>query len=88
MRAIDQGFQEALTLNGGGIGQPSDPPGGESYFDPILFANGKPQQTRGYVSDVITSAAILFIEENRNRPFFTYLAFNAPHTPLEVPEKY
>ncbi len=88
MRAIDQGFQEALTLNGGGIGQPSDPPGGESYFNPVLFANGKPQNTTGYVSDVITDAAMRFIEANRSRPFFTYLAFNAPHTPLEVPEKY
>jgi len=88
MRAIDQGFQEALTLNGGGIGQPSDPPDSESYFDPVLFANGKPQKTNGYVSDVITSAALKFIEENRSRPFFTYLAFNAPHTPLEVPDKY
>ncbi|MCI0719873.1 MAG: arylsulfatase [Acidobacteria bacterium] len=87
MRAMDQGFQEALTLNGGGIGQPSDPPGGESYFDPILFGTGKPQETSGYVSDVITSAALSFIEKNRDRPFFTYLAFNAPHTPLEVPEK-
>jgi arylsulfatase A-like enzyme len=88
MRAIDQGFQEALTLNGGGIGQPSDPPGGESYFDPILFARGKPQKIPGYVSDVITSGALEFIEQNRSRPFFTYVAFNAPHTPLEVPEKY
>src|SRR5262249_42743356 len=26
MRPIDQGFQEALVLRGGGIGQPSDPP--------------------------------------------------------------
>jgi arylsulfatase A-like enzyme len=88
MRAIDQGFQEALTLNGGGIGQPSDPSGGESYFDPILFANGKPQKFPGYVSDVITSAALKFIGQNRDRPFFTYVAFNAPHTPLEVPDKY
>jgi arylsulfatase A-like enzyme len=88
MRAIDQGFQEALTLNGGGIGQPSDPPGGESYFNPVLFANGKPQNTTGYVSDVITDAAMRFMEVNRSRPFFTYLAFNAPHTPLEVPDKY
>lgn len=88
MRAIDQGFQEALTLNGGGIGQPSDPTGGESYFDPILFANGVPQKMHGYVSDVITRAALSFIERNRDRPFFTYVAFNAPHTPLEVPEKY
>ena len=42
----------------------------------------------GYVSDVITDAAIAFIEANRTRPFFTYLAFNAPHTPLEVPASY
>jgi hypothetical protein len=33
---ICQGFEEALVLKGGGIGQPSDPPGGESYFNPIL----------------------------------------------------
>lgn len=86
MRAIDQGFQAALTLNGGGIGQPSDPPGGERYFDPILFRNGKAERMRGYVSDVITDAALQFIERRRAQPFFTYLAFNAPHTPLEVPE--
>lgn len=86
MRAMDQGFQEALTLNGGGIGQPSDLPGGESYFDPILFRNGKVTKTTGYVSDVITDAALQFIEQNRERQFFVYLPFNAPHTPLFVPE--
>ncbi len=85
LRAIDQGFQESLTLNGGGIGQPSDPPGGESYFNPLLRRNGRWVRTRGYVSDVITDATIDFIARNRGRPFFAYLAFNAPHTPLEVP---
>ncbi len=87
MRAMDQGFQQSLVLNGGGIGQPSDPPGGESYFDPLLRRNGEWVKTRGYVSDCLTDAAIEFIGKNRSRPFFTYLAFNAPHTPLEVPEK-
>jgi arylsulfatase A-like enzyme len=86
MRAMDQGFDESLVLNGGGIGQPSDPPGGESYFDPVLRRNGQWAKTRGYVSDVITDAAIAFIDANRGGPFFAYLAFNAPHTPLEVPE--
>ena len=89
LRAMDQGFQESLVLNGGGIGQPSDPVGGKSYFDPILRRNGVWVKTRGYVSDVITDAAIAFIDTHQRQPFFTYLAFNAPHTPLEVPaEKY
>ena len=72
MRAIDQGFQEALTLNGGGIGQPSDPAGGESYFDPILFANGNPQKTPGYVSDVITSASA-GVHRAKPQPAFLHL---------------
>lgn len=89
LRAMDQGFQESLVLNGGGIGQPSDPVGGKSYFDPLLRRNGTWVKTRGYVSDVITDAAIAFISSHQRQPFFTYLAFNAPHTPLEAPaEKY
>jgi arylsulfatase A-like enzyme len=87
MRPIDQGFQEALVLKGGGIGQPSDPPGGESYFDPILQKNGHPVKLKGYCSDLFTDAAIDFITENRERPFFAYLAFNCPHAPYEVPDR-
>jgi arylsulfatase A-like enzyme len=88
LRAMDQGFQESLVLKGGGIGQPSDPPGGGSYFDPRLLRNGKLVATKGYCSDVFTDAAIGFINEARGRPFFVYLAFNAPHTPLQVDDKY
>lgn len=85
LRAMDQGFRESLVLNGGGIGQPSDPPGGESYSDPLLRRNGRWVKTKGYVSDVITDAALEFIGDSRGKPFFAYIAFNAPHTPLEVP---
>ncbi|MGH8245686.1 MAG: arylsulfatase, partial [Gammaproteobacteria bacterium] len=88
MRPMDQGFQESLVHKGGGIGQPSDPPGGESYFDPILQHNGKAARTRGYCSDVFTDAAIRFISQARATPFFVYLAFNSPHTPLQVPDNY
>ncbi len=87
LRSIDQGFQESLVHRGGGIGQPSDPPG-NSYFDPILQHNGKAKRCRGYCTDVFTTAAIEFIEKNRNRPFFAYLATNAPHTPLQIEEAY
>lgn len=88
LRPTDQGFHEALVLKGGGIAQPSDPPGGDGYFDPVLYRNGKAEKTKGYVSDVITDAALDFIGKNRDRPFLVYLAYNAPHGPLQVPEKY
>ena len=85
LRAMDQGFEESLTLNGGGLGQPSDPPGGERYQDPLLRRNGVWVRRPGYVSDAIAEGALDFIRESRSRPFFAYVAFNAPHTPLEVP---
>ena len=87
LRAIDQGFQEALVCTGGGIGQPSDPPGNR-YFDPILQHNGKAVKTRGYCSDVFADAAIKFISRPSDKPFFVYLPFNCPHGPLQVPESY
>lgn len=84
-RAMDQGFQESLVLKGGGISQPSDPPGGSSYLDPVLMHNGRLETTQGYCSDVYVDAAIKFIERDRQAPFFVYLPFNAPHSPLEAP---
>ena len=86
LRPIDQGFQEALVLKGGGIGQPSDLPGGSHYHDPVLLHNGSPRRFTGYCSDVFTTAAIDFLESSAGSPFFLYLAFNCPHDPLEPPE--
>lgn len=85
-RPIDQGFSTSLVHAGGGISQPSDPPGGSSYFDPWLERDGKPVQAKGYCSDVFANAAIEFIESSaaKRQPFFAYLAFNAPHVPLQV----
>lgn len=92
MRAMDQGFAESLVLNGGGLAQPGDPPvpvdPRGAYFNPTLRRNGKWVKTQGYVSDVITDAAIEFIEKHRERPFFVYLPFNCPHDPHQVPDEY
>src|SRR5262249_20618750 len=86
MRAIDKGFQEALVCKGGGVGQPSDPPGNR-YFDPVLFRDGKAEKCHGYCSDIFTDEAIKFVEKSADKPFFLYLAFNAPHEPLQVVDK-
>lgn len=90
MRAMDQGFEQALVHRGGGIGQPSDPPGGEGrYTDAILFDNGRREQTKGYCTDVYFDRAMKWIQKvsDENRSFFVYLPTNAPHGPFsDVPE--
>jgi len=90
MRPQDQGFEEVLVHRGGGIGQESDPPGGEGkYTDPVLFHNGKQVQEKGYCTDIFFSRAMQWIKDNgrKDKPFFVYLATNAPHSPVnDVPE--
>src|SRR5579862_2518163 len=88
LRPQDQGFQDCLTIRGGGIGQPSDPPGGDHYTDATMYRNGAAFKSKGYCTDVFTDAALTFIEANADRPFFAYVAYNAPHTPLETPDGY
>lgn len=87
MRSCDQGFQESLVIKGGGIGQPSDPPG-SSYFDPILQHNGTQKKYTGYCTDVFFDAAMGWIEHGGSKPFFAYIPTNAPHSPLMVDEKW
>jgi arylsulfatase A-like enzyme len=95
-RPIDQGFDEVLVHRGGGMGQPGDYLNffakDSSYFDPVLFHNGQAEQTKGYCSDIFTDGAIEFIKHHNSsgaeQPFFVYLPFNAPHTPLQLPQNY
>ncbi len=91
-RPNDQGFAESLIHHSGGIGQVGDPENyyrkDSSYFDPVLYRNGQKVKTSGYCSDVFTDAALEFIQKDHDAPFMAYLAFNAPHTPLQVPEEW
>jgi arylsulfatase A-like enzyme len=91
-RPNDQGFDESLIHLSGGMGQVGDVTtyfkGDSSYFNPVLWHNGKQEAYRGYCSDIFANNAVDFIEKNQKKPFFCYLAFNAPHTPLQVPDAY
>ena len=92
-RPGDQGFDESLIHLSGGMGQPGDFTTyfkkDRSYFDPTLWYNGKQKSFQGYCSDIFTNEAIRFVEnQSPEKPFFLYLAFNAPHTPLQVPDEY
>ena len=42
----------------------------------------------GYRLDIQTQAAVSFINKYKDHPFFYYLAYFAPHVPLDATEKY
>ena len=53
------------------------------YGDPTLNVNGTRQQFKGYSTDVLTDLTIEWLRERREKPFFVYLSFKAPHFPFE-----
>lgn len=86
-RLEDRGFHEVVRHGGGGIGQGPDY-WDNDYFDDTYWHNGKTESYTGYCTDVFFDNALQFIEENKDRPFFCYIATNAPHGPLNVPKEY
>lgn len=79
-----QGFDEFLGFCAGHW---------NNYFDTELQHNQEKIRTKGYLTDVLTDAALEFIEKNKSRrgdarPFFCYVPFNAPHSPFQVPDRY
>jgi arylsulfatase A-like enzyme len=99
-RPEQQGFDESLGfIAGGSMFLPKDDPNvvnSRQSFDPIdkflwgalpymvQFNGSKPFRPKGYMTDYLTDEAVTAIRANRNRPFFMYLAYNAPHTPLQA----
>jgi hypothetical protein len=51
----------------------------ERYGIPSLFRDNTRIEEPGYATDLFCREALNFIRANRPRPFFFYLAFNAPH---------
>lgn len=59
-----------------------------NYFDPMLEHNGKIVRGEGYITDHLTDKAMAFIEEHKDGPFFCYLPYNTPHSPMQVPDRF
>ncbi|MCM2369840.1 arylsulfatase [Rhodopirellula sp. ICT_H3.1] len=90
----NRGFDKSFIHGAGGIGQnfagsQSDAPG-TSYFNPIIKDNNRFVQTEGYCTDVFFRETLGWIKEKKDadKPFFAYLATNAPHAPYNVDAKY
>lgn len=66
--------------------------GVNSYYDPFSLARGNelvaPEGTNFYYTDVLSDQATRYISAaaQQAKPFFLYLAYTAPHWPLQAPE--
>jgi arylsulfatase A-like enzyme len=59
----------------------------ESYHTWIL-RNHEAVPPRKYLTDEFSEAAVEFVEDEKDNPFFLFLSYNAPHNPLQATEKY
>ena len=51
--------------------------------DRVIQDNGTPTEETGYVTDRLGDAACEFIKENKDKPFYLFVSFTAPHGPLQ-----
>ncbi len=100
MRPEDQGFDESLgflpaaskyepdtaSINARLPGDPLDRFLWLALSDGVQLNGGRPFHAAEYMTDYLSDEAAAAIRANRNRPFFIYLAFNAPHTPFQAKE--
>ena len=53
-----------------------------------IMRDHEPEKTDEYLTDEFSNEAVSFIKKNKQGPFFLYLAYNAPHGPLQATQKY
>jgi len=49
------------------------------FYDQDVIEDGKLRKEAGYTTDLWTRNGIKFIEQNKERPFFLFLAYNGPY---------
>jgi len=74
-----RGFEEFYGFTSGHWAQ---------YFDPVLEHNSEWVRGEGFIIDDLTRQAMEFMAEADDRPFFAYIPYNTPHSPMQVPDRF
>lgn len=92
-----RGFDEFYGIPGGGSRYLA---GEHTISDPALVKNetdsyrlwmmrgDTPEKPEKYLTDAFSDEAVSFVKRSKEKPFFLYLSYNAPHAPLQATEKY
>jgi arylsulfatase A-like enzyme len=84
----NRSFDEFFGMSGGGFNFYGVPSGPDLQQHIIRNGAAVPRSALTYLTDDFSNDAVRFIEENKERPFFLYLAYNAVHAPNHAPQQY
>lgn len=96
-RPWNRGFKEFFGFLGGGhryfpeeyiIANQDEAKNEEQSYKTKLIRNQTAVEESEYITDAFSREAVSFIDRNKKQSFFLYLAFNAPHAPLQATQKY
>lgn len=96
LHPLNRGFDEFFGFLGGGHRYFPEEYKYKSYdvnteeqsYRTYILKNHEHVKINGYLTDELSDAAVDFVKSHKDNPFFLYLAYNAPHSPLQATEKY
>ena len=56
-------------------------------YKPAWHIDSGSEGNKKYLTEELSDNAVNFIDDNSDNPFFLYLSYNAPHTPLQATTK-
>ena len=85
---FERGFQHMYGFIGGGHDyfEHGYPGAKDQHLYPIV-RNGEVVEEKTYLTTALGREAADYVRQTAGRPFFLYLAFNAPHSPLQAPDE-
>lgn len=59
-----------------------------NYWNPVLEHNGEITSGNGFIIDDLTDKALDYMYSHKDIPFFMFLSYNTPHSPMQVPDSW
>ncbi|NLR93865.1 sulfatase-like hydrolase/transferase [Flammeovirga agarivorans] len=97
LHPLNRGFDEFFGHLGGGhsyfpekytIQYPHQASTESESYRTWIQRDFEPVKVSDYLTKEFSKEAVRYIERNKDNPFFMFLSYNAPHTPLEAPQEY
>lgn len=88
-RPVHHGFDYSWIMLGGGADYFTHMEPNEGTGNSHLYENGEKINPKGYLTNLIAASAVKWLKgRSRAKPFFLYVPFTAPHTPIQNPAEY